>query len=106
MTVPGFRSRIPSTRTPTLPLGLLVTLSGDRPRLDASPPSAAQPVVDYELPPVLDPALAHNGYTIMGDDSATLIDPRTGRAWHFASKRAARQQAVALGVGVYRVTGR
>jgi hypothetical protein len=34
-----------------------------------------------------------------------MIDPRTGEPWRFTSARAARQQAVALGVSVYRVAG-
>jgi hypothetical protein len=58
-----------------------------------------------DLPIVLDPALVWSLFTVVHANGSPMIDPRTGEPWRFTNTRAARQQAVALGVSVYHVAG-
>jgi hypothetical protein len=42
-------------------------------------------------------------FTIMCANSTPAIDPRTGAPFRFTNLRAAKQQAIALGMGIFRV---
>ena len=58
-----------------------------------------------DLPPVLDPAYAWRTFTLLHANGTPMIDPRTSKPWRFASRRAARQQAIVLKQPTFRIAG-